>query len=263
MTSPVKLLIVGASGRMGTRVIKLMPEFPGLRLHAALASHGSASLGRDSGEWAGIGPNGVLIGADLEQALVGVGLVIDFSSAVASAAHVRACAGAGVPLLLGTTALGTEMPAILEQAARRIPLIAAPNTSLAVTLLQELVGRAAAVLGDGFDIQIEETHHRSKLDTPSGTALGLGAAALQGGASGFSGATATQGLRGAARVGYAAMRGGDVVGDHAVYFLGQGERLCLSHSATDRSIFARGALRAGGWLLGRAAGAYRMADVFF
>ena len=233
---------------MGTSLLRLLPQFPGLRLHAALAAPGSTSLGRDSGELAGTAPNGVPVSAELELALRGAGLALDFSSAVASAAHVRACAAAGVPLLLGTTGLGAEMPAILERAAARIPLLVTANTSLGMAVLQDLVRQAAAVLGAEFDIQIQDTHHASKLDAPSGTALALGAAA-------------GEGLTPSREVGYATLRGGDVVGEHEVHFLGQGERLRLGHCATDRSIFARGALRAGSWLARQAPGSYRMGDV--
>ncbi len=235
---------------MGMSLLRLLPEFQGLRLRSALVAPGNSRLGRDSGELAGGPSNGVAVTADLESGLRGAGLAIDFSTAAASAAHVRACAAAGVPLLLGTTGLGPEMPAILEQAAAAIPLLVTANTSLGVAVLLDLVGQAAAALGPDFDIQIQDTHHGDKLDAPSGTALALGAAAARG-----------------ARVpnqpiGYASLRGGDVVGEHQVHFLGQGERLCLSHSATDRSIFARGALQAGSRLVSRPPGAYRMAELF-
>ena len=245
---PVRVVILGAGGRMGTSLLRLLPQFPGLRLHAALAAPGSASLGRDSGELAGTAPNGVMVSAELELALPGAGLALDFSNAAASADHVRACAAAGVPLLLGTTGLGPEMPAILERSAGRIPLLVTANTSLGVAVLQDLVRHAAAALGADFDIQIQDTHHAGKLDAPSGTALALGAAAIEGWTLNH-------------RIGYASLRGGDVVGDHEVHFLGQGERLRLGHSATDRSVFARGALRAGSWLARQSPGSYRMGDI--
>lgn len=243
------VVVIGASGRMGVSLVRLLPEFPGLALHGAIAPAGSASIGRDSGEWAGVAPNRVMITADLPGALRGAGLALDFSDAAASAAQVRACAEAAVPLLLGTTGLGPEMPAILAQAAQRVPLLVAANTSRGVALLLELVRRAAGVLGADFDIQVQETHHRAKRDAPSGTALALGAAALEGrGPSG--------------QVGYASLRGGDVVGEHEVHFLGSGERVRLAHSATDRSVFARGALQAGAWLARQGPGTYRIADAF-
>ena len=251
MTAGVELLsvvILGAGGRMGTSLLRLLPQFPGLRLHAALAAPGSASLGRDSGELVGNASNGVRVSAELESGLRGAGLALDFSSAAAAAAHVGACVAAGVPLLLGTTGLGPDMPAVVERAAGRIPLLVTANTSFGVAVLEDLVHRAAAALGPEFDIQIQDTHHAGKLDAPSGTALALGAAAKGGRSPSHPAA-------------YASLRGGDVVGDHEVHFLGPGERLCLSHSATDRSVFAWGALRAGSWLAGQPPGSYRMGDV--
>lgn len=251
MTAPVRVVIIGAAGRMGTSLLRLLAEFPQLQLQAAIVAPGSTRLGLDSGEAAGLVANGIRLSAGLESALQGAGLAIDFSTAAATPGQIRACAAARVPLLLGTTGYGSDigMGALLQQAAQRIPVLAAANTSLGVSLLQELVRQAAAALGEDFDIQIQETHHRAKRDAPSGTALALGAAAAEG--------------RGpSCQVGFASLRGGDVVGEHEVHFLGTGERLRLSHSATDRSIFARGALRAGCWLAGQRPGVYRMADVF-
>jgi 4-hydroxy-tetrahydrodipicolinate reductase len=243
-----RLVIIGAAGRMGTSLVRVLGEFPQLQLHAALGSAGSAALGRDSGELAGAAPNGVPVSTGLEAGLRGAHLALDFSTAAGAAATVRACAGAQVPLLLGTTGLGPEVAAALQDAARRIPLMVAANTSLGVALLLDLVRQAAGTLGADFDIQVQETHHRSKLDAPSGTALALGAAAIEGRGPGTA-------------VGYASLRGGDVVGEHEVHFLGAGERLRLAHSATDRSVFSRGALRAGCWLVRQGPGAYRMGEV--
>ncbi len=245
----VRVVILGAPGRMGVSLLRLLPQFPGLTLQAAVATAANPALGHDSGELAGAAPNGVRVRADVGPALKGAGLALDFSTAAAAAGHVRACAEARVPLLLGTTGLGPEMPAIIAEAARTIPLLVTANTSLGVAVLQELVRTAAAALGTVFDVQIRDSHHGSKRDAPSGTALTLGAAASAGG------------RIPAGRIGYSSIRGGDVVGDHEVHFLGPGERLCLSHSATDRSVFARGALQAGSWLASRAPGAYSMADV--
>ena len=248
-SGPVAVVILGAPGRMGTSLLRLLPSFPGLRLHAAVAASGNPAVGRDSGELAGVAPNGIRVRSDAEAALEGAGLALDFSTAAAAPSHVAACAAHRVALLLGTTGLGPEMPAILEQAAQRIPLLVTANTSLGVAVLQDLVRAAAAALGPAFDIQVRDAHHAAKLDSPSGTALALGAAAASGG------------RLAAQRIGYASIRGGDVVGDHEVHFLGQGERLCLSHSATDRSVFARGALQSGSWLAARPPGKYGMGDV--
>lgn len=243
----IGLVLIGVTGRMGLALVRLLPEFPQLRLQGALARPDSTQLGRDCGELAGLAPIGVPVHSDLASALRGAGLAISFSSAQAAGAEALACAAAGVPLLMGTTGLKPEARTALEQAARSIPVLVAANTSVGVTLLEELVRWAAAVLPADFDIRIQDTHHRNKRDAPSGTALALGAAAAE--------ARKAEGS-----IAYAALRGGDVVGDHEVLFLGPGEQLRLGHSVTDRSVFARGALRAGTWLAGQAAGAYRMAD---
>lgn len=246
--TPIRLVVIGMPGRMGMSLLRLLPEFPGLRLQAAIASTTSSALGRDSGELSGTAPNAVLVVGELEPALKGAGLAIDFSTTAAAAAHVRACADARVPLLIGTTGLGRDIPSLVAEAARSIPVMVAANTSVAVAVLHDLVRVAAARLGSTFDIQVHDTHHASKRDAPSGTALMLGAAARE--AAGIA----------PERIGYASTRGGDVIGDHEVQFLGAGERLTLGHSASDRAVFARGALLAGSWLARQEAGSYVMAD---
>ena len=256
----IRTVIVGATGRMGTQMLRLLPEFPSLKLVGAVASERSAAAGKHAAV-------PVTISAALPPLLEGADLVIDFSSASAAAAHVAACSGARVALLLGTSGLPPELEAPLAAAAELIPLLVAPNTSPGVTLLLELVRQAAQALPRGYDIEIIEAHHRDKLDAPSGTALALGAAAAAGRGSNLD-AAAVYARRGhgaprqAGQIGFAVMRGGDVVGEHEVCFLGDGERLLLGHSATDRSVFARGALLAGQWLAGKAAGRYAMREVF-
>jgi 4-hydroxy-tetrahydrodipicolinate reductase len=256
----IRTVIVGATGRMGTQMLRLLPEFPSLKLVGAVASERSAASGKHAAV-------PVTISAALPPLLEGADLVIDFSSASAAAAHVAACSAARVALLLGTSGLPPELEAPLAAAAEHIPLLVAPNTSPGVTLLLELVRQAAQALPRGYDIEIIEAHHRDKLDAPSGTALALGAAAAAGRGSNLD-AAAVYARRGhgaprqAGQIGFAVMRGGDVVGEHEVCFLGDGERLLLGHSATDRSVFARGALLAGQWLAGKAAGRYAMRDVF-
>jgi 4-hydroxy-tetrahydrodipicolinate reductase len=256
----IATVIVGAGGRMGRTLLELLPEFPRLALHAAIVEPGSPLTGT-----AVAGAAGVRYGEDLAAALPGAQLVIDFSNAAASAAHVQACAAARVPLLLGTTGAGAALESVAAQAVAHCALLIASNTSIGIALLSELVQRAAAVLPGQFDIEIVEAHHRHKLDAPSGTALTLGAAA----AAGRDGSLAERavyarqgacGARAAQAIGFAVVRGGDVVGEHEVLFLGPGERISLKHSATDRSIFARGALAAGEWLAGQPPGRYSMRD---
>lgn len=242
------LVIIGAAGRMGTSLIRLLPEFPSLQLHGALARAGSEAQGRDSGGLAGTAATGVPVSAGLAAALEGAGLVLDFSAADPAAAHVEQCAAAGIPLLLGTTGLGPEVERAVEVAARRIPVLVAPNTSLGASVLMGLVRRAAGLLGAGYEVSIRDVHHRAKRDAPSGTALALGAAVQQ---------AAPAEPR---QVEYQSIREGDAVSQHDVEFVGSGEWLRLSHNATDRAALARGALRAGLWLVGQDPGRYEMAD---
>jgi len=258
----IDTVLVGATGRMGRSLLALLPQFPPLRLIGAVASEHSSALGRDSGELAGAPANGVPISHQLPPLLARARLVIDFSHAGAAAGHLAACVAARAALLLGTTGLPPELTAPLAAAGERIPLLVAANTSLGVTLLLQLVRTAAAAL-PGFDIEIAEAHHRHKLDVPSGTALALGRAAAEarGGTLEASAVLRQAGRHGERRgeqIGFAVMRGGDVVGEHEVHFFGTGESVSLSHRATDRRIFARGALEAGRWLAGQGPGHYDM-----
>lgn len=248
----IHAVIIGGAGRMARALVASAHELDALAVGAVIAAPGSRDLGRDAGELAGVRPLGVAVTADLDAALKGAQVAIDFSAPAAARAHLEACARARVPLLLGTTGLPDDLAADLDRAAQRIALLVAPNTSLGVTLLLELVQRAAASLPAGFDVAIVEAHHRAKKDAPSGTALALGRAVDAG-----------RGREAAADapVGYAVVRGGDLVGEHEVRFVGTGEELSLGHRATDRAIFARGALRAAAWLAGQTPGRYAMRDV--
>lgn len=244
---------------MGRAMIGLLTEFPALRLHAAVDAPSSPHLGQSLG--------GMTVTADLDAALRGAQLLIDFSHAAAADAHIDSARAARVPLFLGTTGLGDATRARAVQAASDIPVLVAANTSVGVALLVDLVRRAAAALGPEYHIEITDVHHRHKLDAPSGTALVLAEAAAQGRGARYADVQAPHprgsgGPRTDREIGIASLRGGDVVGDHEVMFLGPGERLVLKHSATDRSIFARGALRAAAWLATRPPGSYQMADVF-
>jgi 4-hydroxy-tetrahydrodipicolinate reductase len=275
MSAPIRLVVIGAGGRMGRNLLRLLPEFAALELCAAVVPPASKDLGRRCDELAGLSLSGgpavpgfgaLRTSSDLAGALSTAGLAIDFSSAAASPANLAACVSARVPLLLGTTGLADSLQPRLEQAAARIPLLVAANTSLAVSLLLELVRRAAEVLPDSFDIEISEAHHRDKRDAPSGTALALGAAAQAGRGRAAEGTPAVHGpqsagVRPVGEVAYAVTRGGDLVGEHTVHFIGAGERLVLGHVATDRAIFARGALTAGVRLAGQPPGRYRMQDL--
>ena len=258
-------VIIGAGGRMGLALVRAAAEIPAqLRISGAVASTASASLGRDVGELAGLARLDVRVTDDLAAALEGADVVIDFSQPHATRSNLAVCRAARKPLLIGTTGFPAELNPVFDEAAREIPLLVAPNTSVGVTLLQELTRIAAKALSaDLFDIEIVEAHHRMKKDAPSGTALALGKAAAQG-----RGITETQpkdagnriGERPKGEIGYAVIRGGDIVGEHTVLFAGTGEQVTLGHRATDRAIFARGAVRAAVWLATRPAGRYFMSD---
>ncbi len=261
--SDARAAVIGASGRMGHALLRAQAG-SGVAVVATLTGAEDPYLGRDAGELAGVGRLNLPLVADL-GALKGAQVAIDFSVPHAAARNLAACVAHGIPLLLCTTGLPATLASELDAAAERIALIVAPNTSLGVTLLLELVRRAAAALPAGFDIEIFEAHHRAKRDAPSGTALALGSAAAEGRGQPAPAAHAITGSEPGPRhegsIGYTVMRGGDVAGEHEVRFLGAGEQLRLGHVATDRAIFARGALVAARWLATRPPGRYRMTDV--
>lgn len=203
--------------------------------------------------------------ADLSAALSAADVAVDFSSPQVTGRNLDTCRLAGKPLLIGTTGFPPEVDRQVEEAARAIPVLVAPNTSLGVTLLIELVRQAARALPESFDIEIVEAHHRMKRDAPSGTALALGRAAAEGRNQPFGRSRAVARRDGEPRkdgeIGFAVIRAGDIVGEHTVLFAGAGESLTLAHRATDRGIFARGALEAAAWLAARPAGRYFMRDL--
>ena len=262
-----RAVVIGVSGRMGQALVRAARELPEMSITGAVASAGSASLGRDAGVLAGADPLGVEVTSDLAAALAAADVAIDFSQPHATRANIAACRAARKPLLLGTTGFTAEVTeAELEAAARDIPLLVAPNTSLGVALLTALVRTAARALPAEFDIEIIEAHHRMKRDAPSGTALALGRAAGAGRglapAEALLGASAPRAApRRQGEIGFAVVRGGDIVGEHTVLFAGPAEELRLSHRAGDRGVFARGALKAAQWLLSQPPGRYGMSDI--
>ena len=258
----IKIAIIGAAGRMGRELVRAAAKQADLALAAAVVARASPALGQDAGVLAGIAPSGLLTTNDLAAAAAHADVVIDFSTAQAMPGNLSACVAARKPLLIGTTGFGNDLLPAFESAAAEIALLVAPNTSVGVTLLVELVREAAAALPVDFDIEIIDAHHRMKRDAPSGTALALGEAAAAGRGRSLH---RTEGLRGAGpralgQIGFAAIRGGDLVGEHTVLFAGSGERLSLGHQATDRAVFARGALQAAAWLTRQPAGRYAMRD---
>lgn len=263
----VRVGIVGVAGRMGAQLVQALGGVAGAQLSAAVDRPGSQAQGRDAGELAGLGTTGVKVSADLAAVLGHLDVVIDFSSAAAVAATAEACAAAGVALLVGTTGLDDRTRQQLDAAAEKIPLLVSANTSLALNVLLELVQRAARSLPASYDIEILEAHHRHKVDAPSGTALVLGEAAAAGRGEHLQRPVSLTGGQPGARlpggIGFAVIRGGDVAGEHDVRFLGEGEQLRLSHVATDRAVFARGAVAAALWLSTRPRGRYKMSDFLF
>ncbi len=261
----VNVVVTGAAGRMGTQIIRLVKADPALGLTGAVERPGFPA-GQDAGTVAGLGAIGVAIQDDLAKALAGASVVVDFTSHEPSARHAELCAEKGVALVIGSTGFTAETKARVAAAARRIPVVLSPNMSVGVNVLFELVRQAAKVLGDAYDVEIVELHHNRKKDAPSGTAVRLAEIAAE--ALGRDPAkdltTERSGMIGerpAREIGVQTLRGGDVVGEHTVLFCGQGERLELTHRATSREQFARGAVRAARWIAGRAAGLYDMADV--
>ena len=258
--------IAGCSGRMGRMLVAEVQATPGLVLAGGSEAPGSASIGRDIGELAGIGAVGLAATSEVAALVAAADILIDFTTPAASAEHARLCAQHETGLVLGTTGLGAAEAKVLEAAAERVPIVWAANMSPVVTLLLGLVAEAARRLGPDYDIEVLEMHHRHKVDAPSGTALALGRAAAEG--RGIDLASHSQRVRdghtGARRpgdIGFASLRGGDVVGDHSVIFAGEGERLELTHRAGSRRLFARGAVRAALWIAGRKPGLYGMKDV--
>jgi 4-hydroxy-tetrahydrodipicolinate reductase len=268
----IRAAIIGISGRMGHALVRAAGERSDIKVTAAVASRGSVSTGRDAGELAGVGKSGVTVTDDLTRALTDCDVAIDFSNGSATAGNLAACRAARRALLVGATGYpAAELAAQFDAAAREIPLLVASNTSVGITLLETLVQTAAQALPPTFDIEIFESHHRMKRDAPSGTALTLGEAAAAGrrGGKGLSpeelaaARARPPGPRREGDIGFAVVRGGDIVGEHSVLFAGSGERITLSHSATDRAVFARGALAAAQWLARRPPGRYSMRDFIF
>ena len=264
--SNMRLVVVGAAGRMGRTITRLIEETEGAALSGALEQPGSPALGEDAGLLAGLKTSGVKITDDALPLVVEAQGIIDFSTPETSVALAALAAQARIVHVIGTTGFSPTHLAAIEAASRHATIVRSGNMSLGVNLLAGLVRQAAAALGETFDIEIVEMHHRMKVDAPSGTALLLGEAAAQGldaklADRAVRGRDGLTGARESGKIGFAALRGGTVVGDHSVVLAGAGERLELTHRAEDRAIFARGALKAALWARDRKPGEYTMADV--
>jgi 4-hydroxy-tetrahydrodipicolinate reductase len=264
--SDMRVVIAGAGGRMGRTLIHAIAATKGLALAGAVDAPGSAVIGRDAGELAGLGANGIMVASDVAPLLKAADGLIEFTIPAATLAFAELTAAAGLVHVIGTTGHSAEEEALIAKAAKRATIVKSGNMSLGVNLLAALVKRVAATLNDDYDIEIVEMHHNKKIDAPSGTALLLGHAAAEGrgidlkqhSARGRDGMT---GARKSGDIGFASLRGGTVVGEHSVVFAGPAERIELTHRAEDRLIFARGALHAALWARGKKPGLYSMADV--
>lgn len=262
----IRAVVAGVAGKMGSRILSALRAEEDFAVTGAFEKPESPQVGLDAGVLSGGGPLAVTVAPGIEKALErGADVVIDFTVPNASLHHAKVCAQKKVALVVGTTGFSAQAKAELAGHAQKIPLLLAPNMSVGVNVLFRLVGDAARALGKGYEVEIVEMHHRAKKDAPSGTALRLAEVAAD--ALGLDAQRACvyqrhgdTGAREPGTIGVQALRGGDVVGDHTVFFLADGERLELSHKATSRENFARGAVRAARWLHGQKPGLYDMQD---
>jgi 4-hydroxy-tetrahydrodipicolinate reductase len=260
------IVVGGAAGRMGMRIVALLGEAPALRLIGALEAPGQRRLGHDAGEVAGVGRVGVPISADAKAALTRDRMLVEFSVPEASLEHLRLVADAGGRAVIGTTGFSPAQREEIATLARRAAVLVAPNMSVAVTLAFKVLALMAKALGDDYDVEITEIHHRFKKDAPSGTAVHMAEVIAQAlgrdlATVGVYGRQGLPGERTGKEIGVMSLRSGDVVGEHTVSFGTLGERLELTHRAHSRDTFARGALRAARWMIGRPPGLYSMHDV--
>ncbi len=258
-----RIAVSGAAGRMGKSIIRQLTEDDGLVLSVALESAENLVLGQDAGTVAGTHPIGIEIAPEPQ---VPFDVMVEFTTPSATLEHLDYCREHGHAMLIGTTGLDADQSHQVRAAGKEIPLIMAANTSIGINLCVSLLETAGRVLGDQVDVEVLEAHHRDKVDAPSGTALLLGRTVantlgkdLQ--SDGIFSREGHTGPRPAGSIGFSTIRGGDIAGEHTVWFIGESERIEITHRATDRSIFARGALRAARWLADRPAGLYAMSDV--
>lgn len=261
-----RIAVMGAAGRMGKILIEAVAQAEGAILAAAVDRPDSSLVGADAGELAGIGRNGVVLAADLAAVIADFDVLIDFTHPSVTLKNLAACREAGKAMVIGTTGFSVEEKGLLAEAAREIPIVFAANYSVGVNLCLKLLDTAARVLGDDVDIEIIEAHHRHKVDAPSGTALRMGEVVANALGRDLEkvavyGREGQTGARERETIGFATVRAGDVVGDHTVLFAADGERVEITHKASSRMTFAKGAVRAAQWLQNQPAGLYDMQDV--
>ena len=259
----MRLALFGATGRMGLSIARLAHAAPDLEIVGGICSDTDPGVGKDIGELAGLGQLGVVTTPDVASGLLGADVVIDFSNAAAVTSLLAVAARQKVAVVSGTTNIDDNVKKALDRAAQTVPVMWAPNMSLGVQVLAELVEKAVKRLGVGYDVEITEIHHRKKVDSPSGTAKRLAEAArlARPELHDLHGRSGDVGARTNDEMAVFGIRGGDVVGDHTVYLFGQGERLELTHRASNRDVFAHGALTAARFLAGKPAKRYTFADV--
>ncbi|OHB24879.1 MAG: 4-hydroxy-tetrahydrodipicolinate reductase [Desulfuromonadaceae bacterium GWC2_58_13] len=262
----IRIAVTGAAGRMGGRIIAAIKEADGMELAGACEQPGHAMIGQDAGLIAGCGESGVLIRASLEEALTNADVLIDFTFPEVTLANMAVCAKLGKMIVIGSTGFTPEQRRQAEVFAAQIPVVLAPNMSVGVNACFKLLKEAARILGDGFDVEIVELHHNKKKDSPSGTAVRMGEVVAEALGRDYNKVANYHregmcGERTKEEIGMQTVRGGDIVGEHTVYFIGMGERIEISHRAMSRDMFARGAVRAAGWLAGKKPGMYDMQDV--
>jgi 4-hydroxy-tetrahydrodipicolinate reductase len=262
----IKVIVAGASGRMGQRVGYMVNEHPGLQYSGAFEAVGSPALGRDPGEIAGWGRAGVSIAEGLEAVIDQGEVIIDFTFHKATMEFARLAAQHKKAMVIGTTGLSPENLAELAELTQHFPCVQAPNMAVGVNVLFKLAAKAASILGDDYDIEIIEAHHNKKKDAPSGTAFKLAEMAASGVQRNLAEVAVYErhgmiGERGKKEIGIQTIRGGDIVGEHTIYFAGPGERIEITHRAHSRDNFAKGAATAAAWVVGKKPGLYSMFDV--
>jgi 4-hydroxy-tetrahydrodipicolinate reductase len=262
----VKVGVVGCAGRMGQMLLKMLINAPGIVVVGGTERRGSIALGQDIGALAGADPLGISVGDEPSLLFDTSDVVVDFTNPTATVSHAQMAARTGCALVIGTTGFDSDQLNSLYRAAQRAPIVLAANMSLGINLLQQVVEEVARILDPDWDIEIVEMHHRAKIDAPSGTALALGEAAARGRGQNLRRISRRSrdgqvGPRVKGEIGFAALRGGDVVGDHTVIFAADGERVEITHRAGSREIFARGAVKSVLWAAGKKPGLYSMRDV--
>lgn len=262
----IRVAVTGAIGRMGKMLIEALSQSAEAKLTAAVVLPDSSAIGADAGELAGLGKNGVALVGELSQVINDFDVLIDFTAPEATLANAKLCAENGKGIVIGTTGFSAEEESALLAYQSDAAMCKAANFSTGVNVCLNLLQKAAEILGDDYDVEIYEAHHRHKVDAPSGTALAMGQSVADGLGRNLRevavyGREGQTGARNKETIGFATVRGGDVVGDHTVMFLGDGERIEITHKASSRMAFANGAVRAAAWLAGQKPGLYEMRDV--